>query len=867
MNILASYNWIKKYVKTDLTPAEFARRTTAAGNSVERVDDLRERFEKIVVGIVKEIKPHPNANKLRLAEVDIGASPPARVTAVGGIPSKGGRGAATAVGGVPSGGGRGGGSVEVVCGGTNLAEGQRVALALPGSRVRWHGEHEWVELKPAEIRGVKSHGMVCSPVELGFDKLQGEEREIWDITQFTNAKPGTPLADALDLNDVIFEIEVTTNRPDCMSIVGQAREAGAVTGAALRWKPAKAPAALRTSGPANLRVTVKDSDLCLKYDAVLIEGVKVGPSPWWLQKELLLAGHRPINNVVDVTNYVLHELGQPLHAFDADKLDPSTSSGQGAPQIIVRRAKSGETIQALDGKTYKLLDKMLVIADAARPVAIAGVMGGEETGTSGETKRIVIESATFNPVSVRRTSRALNLLSDSSMMFEKGLSTEATGPALARAVELILEVAGGRVASAVASKQAKAYKPLSFSFDPAEAQTLIGADISEKEMIAMLKRLGFKLTVTPSSSPLKRGRSAFPPARGGTKGGGSHMYNVEVPYWRDHDIENSRDFVEEVARLYGYANIPSMLPPLTAAPEPQDPLLTWERRAKEALRGAGITESYNYSFVSAPQLSRYGISPEETVKLANPLSSDQEYMRPSLVPTMLTTIEANQKRQASGALFELAPVYLAKKQDLPEQKLHLLIAVYGPDGYAAFRQAKGFLERLLREMGIHSFRLETGLNGDRWHPSRSALVWIGEHEPVGMVGQVGASVANAFGVDTAVVLVELNFEELARHATTRQTYHPIPLYPEVKRDLAVVVDERAVYAKLEHELRATSHLLRTVELFDIYRGKGVPEGQKSLATHLVFRADDRTLSAEEVEKEMEKLRDVLKKDFHGIVRS
>jgi phenylalanyl-tRNA synthetase beta chain len=234
---------------------------------------------------------------------------------------------------------------------------------------------------------------------------------------------------------------------------------------------------------------------------------------------------------------------------------------------------------------------------------------------------------------------------------------------------------------------------------------------------------------------------------------------------------------------------------------------------------------------------------------------------------MLTTIEANQKRQASGALFELAPVYLAKKQDLPEQKLHLLVAVYGPDGYAAFRQAKGILERLLREMGIRSLRLETGLNGDRWLPSRSALVWIGEHEPVGMVGQVGASAANAFGLDVATVLVELNFEELARHATTRQTSHPIPLYPEVKRDLAVVVDERAAYAKLEHELRATSTLLREIELFDIYRGKGITEGKKSLAMHLVFRADDRTLSAEEVEKEMEKLRDVLKKDFHAIVRS
>ena len=836
-------------MKTDLAPEEFARLTTAAGNSVERMEDVRERFEKIVVGVIKAVKPHPNADKLRIVEVDIGAPPSVRVTAVGPAfsrdPAKGGDG-------IPSGGGRGagvGGSVEIVCGGTNLAEGGRVAVALPGSKVRWHGEGEWVELKETSIRGVKSFGMICSPIELGFDKLQGEDREIWDLSALTNAKAGTSLAAALDLDDVVFDIEVTTNRPDCMSIVGQAREGGAVTGAKFTWVSRKGPPKLGgqpdRKGGLGVHVTVKDPDLCLKYEAIVVEGVKVGPSPWWLQKELLLAGHRPINNVVDVTNYVLHELGQPLHAFDADKME-----GDG---IVARRAKNGESMKALDGKVYKLTDKMLVIADAKRPIAIAGVMGGEETGTTGSTTRVVIESATFEPVSIRRTSRALNLSSDASLLFEKGLSTQATGPALARAVELILKVAGGRVASAVTTKEVKAYKPRQFSFDPVKARELLGIELSEKEMARMLTRLGFELK--------SRGAGC---GSAGKKGKG---YAVTVPYWRDHDIEDSRDFVEEIARLYGYANIPSVLPPLEVAPEPPDALLTWERRAKEALRAAGLTENYSYSFVSGEQLSRYGISPEDSIKLANPLSSDQEFMRPSLVPSVLTTIEANQKREPAAALFELAPVYLPKKQDLPEQKMHLLLAITGSDGAACFRQAKGILERVLRGIGIRSLRLETGLNGDRWHASRSALVWIDEHEQVGSIGQVGQPVAKRFGLDVPVILVELDFEALVKHANIRQTYHAIPAYPEVKRDLAVIVDERAAYAKLEREIKATSPLMRKVELFDIYRGKGVPEGKKSLAMHLSFRSDERTLSAAEVDQEMEKLCGLLKRDFGGIVRS
>lgn len=819
MNILVSYNWLKEFLHTDLAPEEFARLTTASGNSVERMHVLADRYQKVVVGEVVELREHPNANKLRLAMVDIGK------TGSGGI-------------------------VQIVCGGTNLVVGQKVSVALPGAKVRWHGEENWAELSETEIRGVKSFGMICAAVELGFEKIKQGEREIWDITSLTDAKAGTPLVDALELDDVIFDIEATTNRPDCMSIVGQAREGSAVTEA--EFVPPKAVAALthKLRGEhASLNIRVLESALCPRYQAILIEGISVGPSPWWLQKKLLLAGHRPINNVVDVTNLVLHELGQPLHAFDADKID-----GQ---QIAARHAKKGETIQALDGQEYKLTDDMLVITDAKKPVAIAGVMGGLATGTTEATTRIIIESANFDPVSIRRTSRALNLASDSSKLFEKGLSTEATTPALARAVELILQVAGGKVASQVADERAEVYKPLEFPFDPKRAVELIGVDIPERQMLQILERLGFKVEGMKGSKRLK-----------GLKG-----YAVTVPYWRDHDIETSIDFVEEIARVYGYANVPAKLPAGEFALIPEDAALVWERRAKAALCGAGLTEAYSYSFVSAAQLERYGLDPEQAVHLQNPLSSDQEFLRTSLVPTLLCVIEANQKMFPEQSLFEIAPVYLPRKNELPEQSLRLVMGFTGTstgsgsrDGEALFLKAKGALLRFCFEVGVRGVDVARLTNDVHWHPLRSAEILLGK-QTFGVIGEVSHAMMDAFGLDVHSVLIDLDFEALIGFCSTSRSFKPLPSYPAVKRDLAFFVDRRAPYKTIEEKLLFTNTLLRDIELFDVYTGKGVPDGQKSLAVHLTFRADDRTLQSAEVDEVMNTLQKMLLDSFSAIIRA
>jgi len=789
MQILASYNWIKEYLDTNLSPEEFAALTTASGNSVEVTDYVAKRFEKIVVGDVLELAVHPDADKLQVAKVDIGKK-----------------------------------KVEIVCGGENLTVGQKVVVGLPGSKVRWHGEGDWVELSERPVRGVASYGMICAAEEIGFEKLPQGEKDIWDISAHTDAKAGTPVVEALELDDVVFDIEVTSNRPDCKSVIGQAREGAAVTEDTFTWE-----SQVPQGAEGKLDVTVKDNILCPRYTAVLIENVKVGPSPWWVQKKLLLAGFKPINNLVDITNLVLHEYGQPLHTFDADKLDGG--------KIVVRQAKEGEAFVALDESEHELSSGMLVIADAKKPVAIAGVMGGLETGTTEETTRVVIECAAFEPVSVRRTARALNLYSDSQLLFEKGLSTEALGPALARAIELIQELAGGQVTSEVVDIGKEDYQPLSFPFDHEVVNRLMGIDMPKEQQVGILQRLGFEVRET----------------------------EVTVPYWRDHDIEASVDFVEEIARVYGYDKFPSILPEGRLPKSHEDRGLVWQRRVKELLAGAGFSEAYSYSLVSAKQLENYGIDLSTAVKMRNPLSVDQEYMRTSLVPSMLTSVVENQVRFPSADLFELAPVYQVKKGDVADQTLALTVACYGKRGDELFYRAKGALERLMGQMSLN-FTLVRDTDGSKWHLGRSALIQT-DGKNVGVMGQISESVRGAFGIDVDAVVVDLDFEALLPLMTVNKVFTPVPLFPSVKRDLAFSAADRTEFASIETAINKASELLDSVELFDVYRGKGVEEGHKSMAVHMSFRAADRTLESAEVDTELEKIRSVLEKDFGATMRS
>lgn len=796
MNILASYKWLKEYLKTDLTPEEFARELSLKSMSVESIDKGADKFAGMVVGVIKEVKPHPKADRLRITVVDVGSR-----------------------------------TVEIVCGGSNLEVDQKVFVALPGSKVRWHGEGDLVELAETEIRGVKSVGMICAPAEVGFEKLQGAEKEIWDLTKVTQAPAGTPIAQALDLEDTVFDIEITTNRPDCMGMIGLAREAGAAVEAPFVWNAPQLPAAA-----VGTPVTLEAPKLCPRYIAATVKNVKVGPSPWWLQKRLLQAGHRPINNIVDITNFVLHEYGQPLHAFDASKVNGG---------IVVRLAKKGEVLKALDGKDYQLTSKHLVICDAERPLAVAGVMGGLESGTTNATTSVIFEAATFEAVSIRKTARDLNLYSDSQLVFEKGLSTEALPAALARALQLAVEIAGGEVVG-ITDTRAGEYSAESYPVLFKKIRSRIGVDISDEDMETILTRLGFTLA--------KQGSRVV----------------ATVPYWREHDIEAEVDLTEEIARIYGYHKMPLTLP---TAPPPvlaDDQTLVWEAWVKRFLASVGYTEFFGYSFIDSKSLEKYEISPKDAVRVLNPLAEDLSHLRPSLMPSLLRDIERNQANYPQAKVFELSRVHLPQSEDIAIDAFRLVIAHYGVENAErVYQELRGVLELMARKAGLQ-FSFGGQVTDTRWHSARSTQIAFGEgdvRKVVGTLGQVGDVYQQAFGILRPVFVAEIDLEMLMPHMRTALSYMPVSEFPVVTRDISFVVTERTEFTALERMVKAQNILVQSVALVDIYRGKGVEEGKKSLTLSVMFASTERTLTSEEVEEVVTTISHGLVGQFGAVLRS
>jgi len=806
MNILASYNWLKEYVVFHGGADVFAKRLSLCGPSVERQYPQAPLFENMVIGQVLEIKPHPNADKLRLVRTDLGKK-----------------------------------KMEFVCGGTNLTVGMKVVVALAGAKVRWHGQGDLVELKPAEIRGVRSEGMICAAGEIGLgESFPHADMEIMDVS-WCKSKPGTSFAKAMGLDDTVFDIEVTTNRPDAFSIVGLAREAAAILGVKFTWKEPVIPLPSRTIRVKPLEVRNAVPKTCTRYQAVVMDNVAIGPSPWWVKNRLRLAGIRPINNIVDITNYVMLEYGQPMHAFDYDRI--------GGQTIVVRTAKDGETIKTLDGQDIRLSDGQLVIADESRPMAVAGVMGGEESAVHPDTKTIVFESACFDPVSVRRTARAVNLHTDSSLRFEKGLPEEQTYPALARAVELCQEIACGRIAGPVADAHQAPHRKIKFVFRPTKAEELIGVSIPKAKMASILKSLGF--IVSPRSGLAKNAR-----------------YEVTVPYWRERDIEGERDFAEEIARVYGYHNLPSLLPTGEIPVEQPSPVLAAEKKTREFLRGAGYTEVLNYSFISKEQIERCGRDLESALRVANPLSADFEYMRPNLIPGALSTIKENQGFFPEGRFFEISNVYLPRPSELPDERIHVLAAVYGPanDAEAFFREIKGIFESYCRLMGLEGDVLRRLGESRLWHPGRSVGVSV-EGRAIGVLGETHPAVLKRFGIDGRAAIMDIDLAGMIAALRPVQRYRPVSPFPPVLRDLAFVVDERTEYAALAGAVKEASGLLKDLELFDVYRGAGIGAGKKSLALHLSFSQPDRTLTAEEADKAIEDIKKALAAKFGAVLRA
>lgn len=802
MNLNASYQWIREFVRTDATPAEFARRLSVAGVGVERMQDLSAGLEGIVVATAIEVRSHPNANKLQVALVDAGKE-----------------------------------VFEVVCGGTNLTTGIRVVFASVGARVRWHGQGDLVTLASAEIRGVRSAGMICAAEEIGLKELLPHgPTEIVDLS-WLSAANGTPLATALGLDDVVFDIEVTTNRPDAFSMIGLAREASAILGAPFLWKQPKLPKALKAAAKnvLPLQVTVEAKALCPRYSAVVMGNVAVGPSPWWLKKRLRIAGIHPINNVVDIMHYVMLETGQPLHAFDYTTLEKH--------RIVVRAARPGEKIAALDGRRYELNKQHLVIADAVRPVALAGVIGGTETAISEKTETIVIEVAAFDPVSIRRTGRGFALHTDAALRYEKGLSSEATAPALARAIQLVQEIAQGQIAAPIVDIRSKKEKPSLFLFDPIAASRLIGVPVPLQEMKRILTALGF-------ASRAKRKK-----------------YAVTVPWWRAYDIEDSRDFTEEIARIVGYHTLPSVLPPGVPPVRTGEDSFSVEEEIHTILSEAGATEVLTNSFVSEDMLAWIPAPAEVApVRLSNPLSAELAVMRTSMIPSMLAAVRENIVERPEASFFEIGHVYHDRGgADLPEHRLQFCIAVAG-DGKAGeqYRVTKGLMERIANAWHIPLDTAAISGVGSVWHPGRSAVLRVAGKE-IGTIGEAHPLLLKRAGIDRRVALVVCDIPAFAAERKA-PVYRSIPAFPSVKRDISFVVPQQVQYADLVTRLHAATPLLSDIGLFDLYQGKGVPEGKKSMAFHLAFSAPARTLSAEEAETAFTQIVSVLEKEFSAEVR-
>ncbi|MDF1497410.1 MAG: phenylalanine--tRNA ligase subunit beta [Patescibacteria group bacterium] len=832
MNLLVSYDWLKEYVGLKQTPEEFGARISLSGPSVEKIFPQGVDLDGVYVGKITKISNHPQADKLKLVDVDLGSLKP------------------------PLGKGESKGESRIVCGGSNLYEGQIVAVAVSGAKVRWHGEGDLIELQPTEIRGEKSDGMICAASEIGLGEAfpVKDDHEILDLGKEIpemNVKPGTTLAKALGLDgDVVMDIEVTSNRPDSMGMVGIAREAAAILDVPFTYKPSDLKVPFSKGGSkGGIKLKIEAKDACSRYIGTRIDGVKVGPSPWWLKRRLLSAGIRPINNLVDITNYVMYETGQPMHVFDVDKLKSSVSSDETSPllkEINVRYARKGEKIMALDGKVYDLPDSVLVIADAEDPIAIAGVMGGEETGSTEETVNIILEAAAFDPVVVRKGSRKLLLQSDSQLRFEKGLSQIGPESAMARAIELVKELAGGEVVGAPVDVQTKKYKPESFSITTDEVNALIGVEISKKEMIDVLKRLGFKI-----------------------KDSGKKL-TAEVPWWRDHDIESGRDLVEEIARIYGYGKIEAVVP-TAVAPRKSDDIIVWEDRIKDLLAGAGYTELYGYSFVSKDLLAKSGFDAKDLLHVQNPLTVELEVMRSSLIPQLLEAVANNQERADTLRLFECSNVYLRKAgkkgawTDLPDENPQCVIGYIEHKNGSPWREAKGIVEYIFDTFDIKDVKWKRVSQDDIWHPGRGVQAYK-DDKLLATVGEISPKYTEAFKIESRVGAVQLELRNVINFAKTHKSYTPPMPFPESKRDLAIVVGEDVEYRDIELVILKVNDLILNVEWFDTYQGKGVAEGKKSVAMHLTIGSREKTLTSQEIDGVLEEALLAAKEKFGAELR-
>ena len=824
-------SWLKDYVNIDAPPEALAERMTLAGLEVESITRIGEFWDrdKIFVGQILEVVRHPDAERLTLVRVDYGADQP--MTVVTGAPNM-----MPYIGQDLSGG-----------------KGPKVAYAMSGARlVDGHSEERRiVRLKPSKIRGIVSEGMVCSEKELDLsDSHEG------NLVLPHDAPVGMPLFDYL--GDIVFDYDVKGAFGHLQCVYGAAREVSAMTGQPLRRDVMtileREPVTIARDADFT-GIEIEAPDLCLRYSAALIEGVKVGPSPMWMQQRLQRAGMRPIDNVVDVTNYVMLELGQPLHAFDYDLL--RQRAGGGRPTIIMRRARSGERMMTLDGQDRQLDPEMLMITDTAGSIAVGGVMGGADTEVSPGTTAILLESANFNFLSIRRTSQMLGLRSEAASRFGKQVDPELTVKALARACQLLEELAGGKARPLYGDNYPGKPGAKQIELDPGYANRLLGVDLPAAEMARILEALEF--TVESTGQVLSAGVP-------------SHRQDVNIP----------ADLVEEIGRIYGYDRLPSTLLEDELPQTQRNVRLEGEEKVRDVLAGCGLDEVITYSMIDvrdeAKLLGDVDAAQQPHVTVLNPLSNERGHLRVMLLPSLIETAQANLRFGERVAIFEVGRVYLPRPdQTLPDEPRRLAALLAGPREAGTwlehdaspmgFFDLKGVVEALLLRLGLANVTWERGSH-PAMHPGRTAKIVV-DSTAVGMLGELHPRVRVAFDLpNLPVAAMELDLEALLAGWGAKQEMRDFSSQPAVFEDLALIVDESIPAAQVAGLIRQTGgKLLVDLHLFDVYRGGQVPQGKKSLAYSLTFQAPDRTLTAEDTAKARQKIVARLERELGATLRA
>ena len=805
-------NWLKEYVEFNWPPDELAERLTMLGLEVEGIEKQSGEFENVVVAQILASEKHPNADKLSVCRVADGQ-----------------------------------GERQIVCGAKNYKVGDKVPLALPGCTLPTPPGDPLFTIKVSKMRGVESQGMLCSGKELGVaDDAAGL------LILPDNAKVGQPFAEHLGRSsgDVVYDLEVTPNRPDLNSVIGIAREISAITGNPLRLPQIEE----KTSGTPTssvVSIEIQDAELCPRYVARIIKGVKVGPSPGWLKQRLEQVGIRSISNVVDVTNYVLMEVGQPLHAFDYHLLEKNPD---GTRTVVVRRASEGEKFTTLDGNEHTLTGEMLLIADHRKGIALAGIMGGLNTEINDQTQDVLIESANFKPQNIRATSKKLDLRTDSSYRFERGADIGICDWASQRAAVLIQQLAGGEILSAPVDAYPSPRPKRTIKLRTRKTDELLGIAVPPAEQKRFLESLEL---------PVQNGSES--------------ELTAEIPTFRV-DLKRETDLIEEIARLYGVDKIPSTPPRGAIGSNAFDEVYDQIGQVRQTLIACSLGEAQGQTLVSGQAIeSLHGeAAPANVVRLENPLSADMDVLRPSLIPGLLDSLRHNLHHQVGDVrLFEIGRVFTSADGQHKEER-RVALAITGlrqaPFWSGAEREArsdiyelKGIVEQLFEQLGIRGVQWQRRENPGRLYLD-SATVLLGK-ATLGEIGQMNPVLARKYDFRDPVLLAEFNLDLLLARQNAAKSFKPLPAFPSVRRDLALLVDESLTHDKVLAVIKqAKPQNLESTELFDVYRGKGIPEGRKSVAYAFTYRNAERTLTENEVNAAQEKLVEQLRSQLNAEIR-